>query len=513
MTNESLTYLIIGMTALIAGISIILLVLQITANRDSKSVGKDIDESLRLGRTESMDAAKALREELANGLKASNDTVFQTLDALGKSLWTQVEGMTKQISDLQESNQRKLDAIRKENSEGLKSSNESITATLEGLKKNQKEQLDGLAQQLKDLAESNQSSLDRIRNTFDERVKELQEGNEKKLEEMRKTVDEKLHDTLEKRLGESFKLVSDQLETVHKGIGEMQTLTVGVGDLKRVLTNVKARGTWAEVQLGAILEQILTTSQYSRNVQVNPDSGERVEFAVRFPGTKNEPDSKVWLPIDSKFPQEDYLRIQLATEAGDAEATQAAIEALARTIKHAAKDIHDKYICAPYTTDMAIMFLCTEGLYAEVLRHPSLADELQQKYRILVAGPTNLSALLTTFRMGFQTLAIEQRASEVWRVLGAVKTEFGKFGDVLDKVKRQLDTATKTIELTGVRRRVMSRKLEDVQELSDADATKVLAISADDIIDPLLETLLPDVEDDPDSDSLPFTDDPEEDLY
>jgi DNA recombination protein RmuC len=326
------------------------------------------------------------------------------------------------------------------------------------------------------LTESNQSALDRIRATFDGRIKELQEGNEKKLDEMRKTVDEKLHDTLEKRLGESFKLVSDRLEAVHKGLGEMQNLATGVGDLKRVLTNVKARGTWAEVQLGALLEQVLTAEQYAKNVNIKPDSSERVEYAVLLPGAKDNPASKVWLPIDSKFPQEDYLRLQEAAEKADTAAVQVAADSLARTIRNAGKDIHDKYINPPDTTDFGIMFLATEGLYAEVLRQPALVEELQQKYRVVLAGPTTLIAILSSLRLGFQTLAIEQRASEVWRVLGAVKSEFGKFGDVLDKVKKQLNTASRTIEQTGVRSRALERSLRTVAQLPEAEAAKMLAL-------------------------------------
>ena len=320
--------------------------------------------------------------------------------------------------------------------------------------------------------------MERIRTTFDARVKELQEGNEKKLDEMRKTVDEKLHDTLERRLGESFKLVSDRLEAVHKGLGEMQLLATGVGDLKRVLTNVKARGTWAEVQLGAILEQILTLDQYAKNVQVKADSAERVEYAVRLPGSKDDPGACVWLPIDSKFPQEDYLRLQEAADRADLDAIQKAADDLGRTIRGAAKDIHDKYVNPPTTTDFGIMFLATEGLYAEVLRQPALVEELQQRYRVVVAGPTTLAAILNSLRMGFQTLVIEKRAAEVWRVLGAIKTEFGRFGEVLEKVKRQLNTASRTIEETGVRSRAMEKKLRSVEQLPEAEASAILALSS-----------------------------------
>ena len=331
--------------------------------------------------------------------------------------------------------------------------------------------------------DATQASLDRVRVTLDQRVRELQEGNERKLDEMRRTVDEKLHDTLEKRLGESFKLVSDRLDTVHKGLGEMQQLATGVGDLKRVLTNVKARGTWAEVQLGAILEQVLTPEQYGKNVCIRPDTAERVEFAVRLPGPLDDPTTCVWLPIDSKFPQEDWLRLQDASDQGDVAAVQAASDARIRTVRGSAREIHDKYVHPPASTDFAIMFLATEGLFAEVLRHPSVVSDLQQQYRVVVAGPTTLAAILTSLRMGFQTLVVEQRAAEVWRVLGAVKTEFGKFGDVLDKVQRQLTTASRTIEETGQRSRAMEKKLRSAERLPEAEAAMVLELPVEDEAD------------------------------
>ena len=283
---------------------------------------------------------------------------------------------------------------RKEMADGLRSANETLASTLTKMGQFQGTQLDGLAKQLRELAESNQASLDRIRSTFDSRVKELQEGNEKKLEEMRKTVDEKLHGTLEKRLGESFKLVGDRLEAVQRGLGEMQNLAKGVGDLKRVLTNVKVRGTWAEVQLGALLEQMLAPGQYERNVRVKEESRESVEYAIRLPGPRDDMDSCVWLPIDSKFPQEDYLRVQEASEQGDSAGVKKAADALARTIKSSAQEIHDKYLNPPKTTDCAVMFLATEGLHAEVLRQASLVEELQRRYRVVVAGPTTLAAIL-----------------------------------------------------------------------------------------------------------------------
>lgn len=367
--------------------------------------------------------------------------------------------------------------LREEVAGSLKFATESMTRILEAGSKAQKEQLEGMTRQLKEFAEANQKSMDRVRETLDIAVRRLQEGNEKKLDEMRKTVDEKLNETLEKRLGESFKIVSERLEAVHKGLGEMQNLATGVGDLKRVLTNVKARGTWAEVQLGTLLEQVLTSEQFARNVAVKPDSAERVEFAIRLPGPKDDPDARVWLPIDSKFPQEDYIRLQDAADKADSDATQAASDALARTIRGAARDIHDKYVSPPHTTDFGIMFLATEGLYAEILRQPALVDELLLKYRVIIAGPTTLVAILNSLRVGFQTLAIEKRASEVWRVLGAVKTEFGKFGDVLERVKRQLATASRTIDETGVRTRALERKLRTVEQLPDREADEALGLA------------------------------------
>lgn len=365
------------------------------------------------------------------------------------------------------------EAARRELREELRSAREEARLSARELREEVTKSID-----------ATQTSLDRVRGTLDQRVRELQEGNERKLDEMRRTVDEKLHDTLEKRLGESFKLVSDRLDTVHKGLGEMQHLATGVGDLKRVLTNVKARGTWAEVQLGAILEQVLTPEQYDKNVCIRTDTAERVEFAVRLPGPLDDPASCVWLPIDSKFPQEDWLRLQDASDQGDVAAVQAASDALMRTVRASAKEIHDKYVHPPASTDFAIMFLATEGLFAEVLRHPSLVSDLQQQYRVVVAGPTTLAAILTSLRMGFQTLVVEQRAAEVWRVLGAVKTEFGKFGDVLDKVQRQLNTASRTIEETGQRSRAMEKKLRSAERLPEAEAASLLELPATDAFPP-----------------------------
>jgi len=335
-------------------------------------------------------------------------------------------------------------------------------------------------QQLERVQVSLLKSTDQLRGTLDERVREMQESNSKKLDEMRHTVDEKLHDTLEKRLGESFKLVSERLEAVQKGLGEMQELAGGVRDLKSVLTNVKARGTWGEVQLGALLDEVLTSSQYDRNVKTREGSDDLVEFAVRLPGPSDDPDSCMWMPIDSKFPQEDYLRLVAASDEGDQDGVLAARKELVRGIKKAAGDIAGKYLDPPRTTDFAFLFLPTEGLYAEVVREPGLVEDLQASHRVVIAGPTTLLAQLNSLRLGFRTLAIEKRSSEVWEVLGAVKSEFGKFGDVLAKVKKQLNTAANTIEQTETRTRAMERKLRSVEELPDSSAVGLLGLDDND---------------------------------
>jgi DNA recombination protein RmuC len=373
--------------------------------------------------------------------------------------------------------------LRQEVSRTHQASTETLVNTISQIGESQTTKFQAFTVQLKTLTESNQGGLKHLQETVDGRLQELRSSNERKLEQMREVVDEKLQSTLEKRLGESFKLVGDRLEAVQQGLGEMRSLASGVGDLKKVLTNVKTRGTWGEVQLGALLEQILTPEQFDRNVKPRPDSRDVVEFAIRLPGASEDPDQCVWLPIDSKFPQEDYLRLVEASENGDAAAVQQAQSALIRSIQDSAKDVGSKYLNPPLTTDFAILFLPTEGLYSEALRHPGLVERLQREHRIVVAGPTTLAALLNSLRIGFRTLAIEQRSSEVWKVLGAVKHEFGKFGDVLDKVKRQLETAGRTIEETGVRTRAMERRLRSVEELPADASTETLDLAEENPVD------------------------------
>ena len=368
-------------------------------------------------------------------------------------------------------------AQRTELSGSLNNFSQTLATQMSGIATVQDRKIDGFAAQLAKLTEANEARLTEIRNTLETKLRELQGENAAKLEEMRKTVDERLHATLEHRLGESFKLVSDRLEQVHRGLGEMQTLAAGVGDLKRVLTNVKTRGTWGEVQLEALLEQMLVREQFEKNVATRPGSGERVEFAIRMPGRVDG--TQVWLPIDSKFPAEDYDRLIAAQDRADAAAVEESARALETRIRLEAKTIRDKYIEPPHTTDFALLFLPTEGLYAEVLRRPGLADALQRDFRVVVAGPTTLTAILNSLQMGFRTLAIEQRSGEIQLLLGAVKTEFGKFGEVLANTKKQLETVTNSIGKAEVRTRAIERKLRDVEALPAGDAQVMLGKASD----------------------------------
>jgi len=325
--------------------------------------------------------------------------------------------------------------------------------------------------------------LGQLTQTVEQKLDGLRAENANKLDEMRATVDEKLQSTLETRLGESFKQVSDRLEQVHRGLGEMQTLATGVGDLKRVLGNVKTRGGWGEVQLEALLADALTPQQYEKNVATRRGSDDRVEFAIRLPG-RDDHGVPCWLPVDAKFPLDDWQRLQVALEHADVPAADAARRALAEFLRQQARSIRDKYIDPPQTTDFAILFLPTEGLYAEMLARPGLADALQREFRVMLAGPMSLWALLNSLQMGFRTLAIEQRSSEVWRVLGAVKTEFRKFGDVLTKTKDRIDKASEELEKAGVRRRALERQLRSVDALPEPDAVRLIgadgAFGADD---------------------------------
>lgn len=334
-----------------------------------------------------------------------------------------------------------------------------------------------MQEQLSGVGTATRQGLAEVRATLESRLQALQQGNEAKLDQMRATVDEKLQATLETRLGESFRLVSERLEQVHLGLGEMQTLAAGVGDLKRVLGNVKVRGLFGEAQLGSLLEQVLLPDQYAVNPEMRPGSGERVDFAVRLPGRGGG--DGVWLPIDAKFPSEDYERLQTAQELGDAAAVEEAARALENRIKLEARSIREKYIEPPYTTDFAILFVPSESLFAEILRRPGLADMLNRERRVVIAGPTTLFAMLNTLQMGFRTLAIEQRSAEVWRLLGAVKTEFGRFGEWLGRIREQVRTVSNTLDNAETRTRQMQRALKDVEALPNEQSAQILPALGD----------------------------------
>jgi DNA recombination protein RmuC len=399
-------------------------------------------------------SASALRVETGARLSELQSGLVQQVTGLGGVQGQQLMGFGQQVARMAELAEATARSNREESAQQLQD-----FATR-------------MQQQLADLTRAIQLNLGEVRTTLQAQLASLQQGNETKLDQMRATVEEKLQSTLEARLGESFKLVSDRLEQVHRGLGEMQTLAAGVGDLKRVLSNVKSRGTFGEVQLAVLLEQVMAADQYAANVATRPGSNERVEFAIRMPG--REDGLPVWLPIDAKFPSEDYERILAAQESADREAFDAAARALENRIRLEAKTMREKYVEPPHTTDFAIMFLPTEGLFAEVLRRPGLTEALNRELRVVVAGPTTLFAMLNSLQMGFRTLALEKRSAEVWQVLGAVKTEFAKFGDVLVRLKAQLQTASNTIDQAETRTRQMTRALRSVEALPAEQATQLL---------------------------------------
>jgi len=368
------------------------------------------------------------------------------------------------------------EAVVKQAAEATRTQNAQIDAFSQQLTLLQKTLSDTLTTQLQGLSEQNARRLAEVRGTLEAQLSILQQTNAAKLEEMRKTVDEKLQTTLETRLGESFKQVAERLEQVHKGLGEMQSLAQGVGDLQRVLTNVKTRGMFGEVQLENLLEQVLTTEQYGRQVETKPNSNQRVDFAIRFPG-RSADGVPVWLPIDAKFPRDDYERLLDAHEKADAAGVDSAGRALEVAIRKEAKSICESYLAPPHTTDFAILFLPIESLYAEVLRRPGLMDQLQRDFRVTLAGPTTLLAMLNSLHMGFRTLALEKQASEVWKVLGAVKTEFERYGTWVDRIREQVRKASETIDLAETRTKQMRRALKVVESLPEGEAQALLPLS------------------------------------
>ena len=400
----------------------------------------DINDRLeRELRREISDSARGSRQELASTLATFQQTLVQQSAEATRTQNTQIDAFSRQLSVLQQ----------------------SVSDTL--------------TTQLQSVSESNARRMGEVRETLEQQLAQLQQTNSAKLDEMRRTVDEKLQNTLEARLGQSFKQVADRLEQVHKGLGEMQTLAQGVGDLKHLLTNVKTRGIFGEAQLAALLEQVFTVDQYAAQVVTRRGGKNPVDFAIKLPG-RSDSGEPLWLPIDAKFPNEDYERLLDAQQRADGPGAESAGKALEMRIRLEAKSISEKYIEPPYTTDFAILFLPTEGLYAEVLRRPGLIECLQREHRITLAGPTTLLAMLNSLQMGFRTLALEKRSSEVWQVLGAVKTEFGKFGDVLAKVKSQTETVLNTLSSAEQRSRVMGKALRNVEALPDSEAVRLIPL-------------------------------------
>lgn len=435
-------------------------------------------------RAESATGAKLLREEVVTTLNSISETMAKTMRDLAAAEKVQIETFSVQIASLTKTIGEKLDGIRAESATGAKQLREEVISALKGITEAttntmgelaniQKAQLETIASAIVKLSDSNEKKLEAVRITVESKLQSMQIDNAKQLDQMRQTVDEKLQGTLEKRLGESFKQVSERLEQVHKGLGEMQSLATGVGDLKKVLTNVKTRGTWGEVQLGALLEQVLNPDQFATNVPTK-DAGERVEFAIKLPGQGADKDEIVWLPIDAKFPVEDYQRLIEAQERADVEGVEVAGKQLENRVKSCAWEISEKYLNPPKTTDFGILFLPIEGLFAEVIRRTGLTEVIQRECRVVVAGPTTLWSILSSLQMGFRTLTIQKRSSEVWNLLAAVKTEWTKYGDVLDAVQKKLHQASETIEKAKVRSRAVGRKLKDVQGLPVGEATALL---------------------------------------
>lgn len=403
-------------------------------------------------------SAQATRVELANALGVFQQTLLNQQGDVARTQNEQIDSFRTQLATMQTAVAQSLQGAASTQAAQAQASREAQDVAL-------KRFWDAMSEQLKALSDANERRIGEVRSTVEQRLQVLQQGNEQKLEQMRATVDEKLHATLETRLGESFKQVADRLEQVHKGLGEMQMLAKDVGSLNRVLTNVKARGIFGEVQLSGLLEQVFTPEQYATNVETIPDTGARVEFAIKLPGRRDD-GAPLWLPIDCKFPREDYERLVEAQEQADKLAMEAAGRAIELRLRAEAKAIRDKYVAPPHTTDFGIMFVPTEGLYAEALRRPGLVEGMQREFKVLLAGPTTLLATLNSLQMGFRTLALEKRSAEVWEVLGAVKTEFEKFGGVLAKTKKKLEEASNQIDAAETRTRVMTRRLKSVEAAS-----------------------------------------------
>jgi DNA recombination protein RmuC len=460
---------------------------------------------LNEAKAESAADARNLREEIQSILQQVGEAVGNRIGELVTLQTEKLDTVTTQITALTEGNERRQDtlranveaklgelktdaglnakALREEITSSLQILGSGLAQTIEQISHSQKERLDRVSGSVTELTQRSGEQQESLRKTVEERLDAIRRENTEKLDQMRQTVDEKLQSTLEQRLGASFQIVADRLEQVYRSMGEMQTLATGVGDLKRLLTNVKSRGTWGEVALGNLLEEMMAPDQYGRNVEIVPGSNQRVEYAVRLPGDGEIP---VWLPLDAKFPVEDYERLMDASQRGDVDAVEIAAKGIETVIRGSAKAICQKYIHSPHSTDFAVLFLPTEGLFAEVVRRPGLVDALQREWHIMVAGPTTLVSLLVSLRVGFRSLAIQRHSNEVWKVLAAVKTEFGKFGGILDKVSKKLQETQNVIDVeVGRRRRAMDRKLQGVEVLPDIEAVAVLELDGPD--EPFIE--------------------------
>ena len=453
---------------------------------------------LNEARTSAASDARNLREEIQSTLQQLGETVGNRISELVTVQTEKLDTVTAQIASLTEGNERRQEvlrtdveaklsdlkadaglsakALREEITNNLQNLGAALAQTIEQISQSQKERLDRVSAGVAELTQRNGEQQEALRKTVEERLDAIRKENTEKLDQMRQTVDEKLQSTLDQRLNASFQMVSDRLEQVYRSMGEMQTLASGVGDLKRLLTNVKSRGTWGEVALGNLLEEMMAPDQYGRNVEIVPGSNQRVEYAIRLPGDGENP---VWLPLDAKFPVEDYERLVDASQRGDVDAVEIAAKGIETVIRGSAKTISDKYIHSPHSTEFAVLFLPTEGLFAEVVRRPGLVDALQREWNIMVAGPTTLVSLLVSLRVGFRSLAIQRHSNEVWKVLAAVKTEFGKFGSILDKVSKKLQETQNVIDVeVGRRRRAMDRKLKAVEVLPEIEAVALLELDA-----------------------------------
>ncbi len=454
------TNMLLIILLVIVALSLLLQVVVLLRGRGDASVGMKLDalkdDGARVERT-LREEQRAGREELQQGFDRFRGHLGEQLLGMSQQQVERIDGFGQRLNLLTERTDTGLQALAQRLAEDARKSREETTLALNHFGEQQQHRFAALSAE-------HEKRMGEVRATLETKLGAIQQDNAAKLEQMRATVDEKLQSTLETRLGQSFQLVSERLEAVQRGLGEMQNLAIGVGDLKRVLTNVKSRGILGEVQLGALLEQMLTAEQYESNVITVPGSNERVEFAIRMPGQGEG--EHILLPIDAKFPMEDYQRLLEAHENADLEAAGIAGRALEIRVREEARRIKTKYIAPPHTTDFAVLFLPTEGLFAEVIRRPGLFELLQREHRVTVAGPTTLSALLNSLQMGFRTLAIAKRSSEVWALLGAVKNEFGKFGVVLEKTRKQLDAARNSIDSAGQRTRAIERKLRGVETLS-----------------------------------------------